>query len=111
MAQVYGRSEKHITADISNGNAAVGISMYDSSEYLYTTVEYLDFVARHEILIIQDLGEAALLSRVNQPMLFAPPPLTLSKLYKELLVMSQARGKVSFAYARRRIFSSIIVKW
>ncbi|KAF4703279.1 tRNA ligase, partial [Perkinsus olseni] len=59
MAQVYGRSEKHITADISNGNAA-------------------------------DLGEAALLSRVNQPMLFAPPPLTLSKLYKELLVMSQA---------------------
>ncbi|KAF4655613.1 tRNA ligase [Perkinsus olseni] len=64
MAQVYGRSEKHITADISNGNAA-------------------------------DLGEAALLSRVNQPMLFAPPPLTLSKLYKELLVMSQARGKDS----------------
>ncbi|KAF4675378.1 tRNA ligase [Perkinsus chesapeaki] len=64
MAQVYGRSEKHITADISNGNAA-------------------------------DLGEAALLSRVNQPMLFAPPPLTISKLYKELLVMSQAKGKDS----------------
>jgi DNA ligase 1 len=52
-----------------------------------------------------DFGEAALLSRVSQTMLFTPPPLTVSGVFKDMHAIAKSSGKDS-----QRVKKDIIKK-
>jgi len=57
---------------------------------------------------VEDLGEAALESRVKQSMLMQPAPLTVAKVYKELRTMAESSGKNSQG-TRKDIIKKLLV--
>jgi len=58
--------------------------------------------------VVEDLGEAALESRVKQSMLMQPAPLTVAKVYKDLRAMAESSGKNSQG-TRKDIIKRLLV--